>query len=353
MYILHRSILRELLVSFCISVVFLNFTLMMEKLLRLSRVFAGVGASLLDVGQIILYLQPQIMILTIPMGLLLSVLLTYGRLNADNELVIMRTAGMPFRTIARPVLYLGLGCFAASMLMSFYLGPLGSVMLREKISHILLTRAPLAIEEGVFNTSFRDMVLMVREKPRPDQLKGIFIMDERKKDEPKVIVAAEGRITSDADGLSVALFGGNAYLTSGNSLTVIGFGKYLFTLTPSIEPMGRKGSEFSPLELIREANNVPERRIPLLLEFHRRFSMPAVCLILMLLGPALSLMAGKAGRLGGLTIGLIVFVVYYSLLIYGENLTRSGTLPHLAGAWLSFAILGSFSLFVFERVNRT
>ena len=74
MYILHRSILRELLISFLLSVVFLNFTLMMEKLLRLSRLLSSVGASPLDIAQIIFYLQPQLFILTIPMAMLLSVL---------------------------------------------------------------------------------------------------------------------------------------------------------------------------------------------------------------------------------------------------------------------------------------
>jgi len=84
MYILHRFILRELLTSFLLSVIFLNFTLMMEKLLRLSRLLSSVGASPLDVGQVILLPAPQLLILTIPMAMLLSVLATYFRLTADK-----------------------------------------------------------------------------------------------------------------------------------------------------------------------------------------------------------------------------------------------------------------------------
>jgi len=66
-------------------------------------------------------------------------------------------------------------------------------MLREKITNILVTRAPLAIEEGIFNTSFKDMVILVKEKPAPNLLSGIFIVDERKKAESKIIVAREAR----------------------------------------------------------------------------------------------------------------------------------------------------------------
>lgn len=352
MYILHRFILKELLLSFLLSVVFLNFTLMMEKLLRLSRLLSSVGASPLDIAQVILFLQPQLFILTIPMAMLLSVLLTYFRLTADNELVIMRNIGMPFRLIARPVMYLGIACFAVSLSMSFYLGPAGSVMLREKVSNILITRAPLAIEEGIFNTSFKDMVMLVKEKPAPDILSGIFIVDERKKDESKIIVAKEGHILSETDALSFALTGGHVYITGKNSFTEIKFGSYYFRLTPALEPGNRKSSELTPLELIAATKSTPDKKIPYLLELYRRVSMPGVCLIIICLGPSLALIAGKTGRLGGLTIGLLVFAAYYSVMLYGENLARSGALPHFVGAWLSFILLGTFSIFAFERVNK-
>jgi lipopolysaccharide export system permease protein len=353
MYILHRSILKELILSFLLSAVFLNFTLMMEKLLRLSRLLSSVGASPLDVAEIILFLQPQLFILTIPMAMLLSVLLTYFRLTADNELVIMRNIGMPFRMIARPVMYLGIASFAASLSMSFFLGPAGSVMLREKVMNILVSRAPLAIEEGIFNTSFKDMVILIKDKPAPDILSGIFIVDERKKDEPKVIVAKEGRILSQADALSFVLKGGHVYITSKNAYTEITFGSYYFRLTPTLDPGNRKGSELTPLELISESRSSPDKKIPYLLELHRRLSMPGVCLIIIFLGPSLALIAGKTGRLGGLTIGLLVFAAYYSVMIYGENLVRSGVLPHFVGAWISFILLATFSIYAFERVNKT
>jgi lipopolysaccharide export system permease protein len=106
------------------------------------------------------------------------------------------------------------------------------------------------------------------------------------------------------------------------------------------------------LELYAESKSKPDKKIPYLLELYRRLSMPGVCLIVIFLGPSLALIAGKTGRLGGLTIGLLVFAAYYSVMIYGENLARSGVLPHFVGAWISFLLLGAFSIFAFERVNK-
>ena len=352
MLLIHRTIFKELLVSFLLSILFLNFTLMMEKLLRLSRILSGVGASLADIARIVLYLQPQILILTLPMALLLSVLLVYGRMNTDNELVVLRGSGMSFRSISLPVLSLGLFCFVAGIAMSFSLSPASSTLLRKNLMEILTRRAPMTIEEGIFNTAFKGIIILVREKPSPDRLSGIFIVDDRNKAEQKIITAREGKLVPGEDTLSFSLSSGHVYITKEDTFTEIEFGRYHFTLNPSIEPADRKKSEMTPGELLKAARESPDKRVSSLLELHRRLSMPALCLALVLLGPSLSLMAGKSGRLGGLTVGLSVFAAYYILLLYGENLARSGRLPHFLGAWMSFAVLAAVSLAVFERVSR-
>ncbi len=352
MFLIHRSTLKELLSSFLLSILFLNFTLMMEKLMRLSRLLSGVGASFEDITKIIFYLQPQILILTIPMAMLLSVLLVYGRLNTDNEFVILKSSGMSFKSISVPVIYLGMACFIIGIAMSFYFSPKGSAALRKGLTEILIKRAPMTIEEGIFNTAFKDIVILVKAKPTPDALSGVFILDERKKEEQKVIVAKAGKIIPEDDTLSFTLDSGHVYITKNDMFTEIRFGRYHFKLAPSIESADKKNSEMTPAELLQASRKFPERRVQYLLEFYRRLSMPAICLIIILLGPSLSLMAGKSGRLGGLTVGLSVFAVYYTLLIYGEGLARSGKLPHIIGAWLSFTILAMFAIIVFERVSR-
>lgn len=352
MLLIHRSVLKELLTAFILSVLFLNFTLMMEKLLKLSRLLSGVGVSGADMFLMVLYLQPQVMTLTIPMAMLLSALLTYGRMNTDNEMVILRGSGMSFRSISKPIAYLGMICFITSLSMSFYLSPKGNKLLKEKVSETLTQRAPMTIEEGILNTAFKDIVIMVKEKPAPDKLSGIFILDKRNKEEQKIITARQGRIVPGKDSLGFSLTDGNIYITKEKVFTEIGFGEYNFRLSPSAETMAPKDRELTPIELLRASREFPDKKTVLMLEFHRRLSMPAICLILVMLAPSLSLMAGKSGRLGGLTVGLAVFAAYYTLLLYGENLSRSGKLPHFAGAWLALVILGMFSFCIFERANR-
>lgn len=349
---IHKSILKELALTFIITLAFLNLILMMEKLLRLSRFLSGVGASALDMFKLILYLQPQLLLLTIPMALLLSILLVYGRLNLDNELVILRASGMNFKGISKPVFIFGMLCFLINTAVSFYIGPKSSILLRNKIANVITARLPLAFEAGTFNTTFKNVVFVIREKPSEDTFKGIFMYDGRDKDEPRVLVAKEGRIyTSEGLFANLYLSDGYVHIAQGDSTTELFFEKYNILLTLESDLPSKKRAEFTPLELIQEIHEKPQDALSLQLELHRRLSLPLLCLILIFLGLPLSLVAGKSGRLGGLAIGLVVFTSYYVLLIYGENLVRANKIAHYIGAWTPTIILGVLGLYFFRRAG--
>lgn len=352
MLIINRSILKELLIAFVIALIFLNSTIMTEKLLRLSKLFATVGIGIMDIVKIILFIQPELSIITLPMALLLSTLVVYGRMNADNEITILKVSGVSFFTISRPVMYLGSVCLVLSFVMSFYLGPNGSVALKKMITEILTVRAPLVIEEGIFNTSFKDILILVKEKPEPLTLKEILIIDDRDKNEQKVIVAKEGRVSLLGDSIGFSLLKGKIYVIKSDMNTEIGFGHYFFKLTPHVEYRRVSPNEMTPSQLLKEAEKNEEKRKVYLVEYNRRFSLPLMCLIIILLGPSLALKAGKVGRLGGLTIGLLVFGLYYTIMIYTENLAVSAKIPIAVGSWTAFTIFLVISLIVAYKVNK-
>lgn len=351
MKIIHKTVLRELTYMFFLSLVAINFTLLMESVLRLSRVLTGVGASIFDMAKIILYIQPQIMLLTMPVSLLLSTLVTYGRLNADNELTALKSAGMTFMDICRPVFILGTGCFLAGLLVSFYMGPFSAGRLRESISNIIMERAPKAVEAGIFNTFFKDIVILVREKQEPDIMKGIFIYDNRNRKEPKVMVAKEGRVYANNYNLSLYLRDGHIHIAKPGGSIEVFFSGYNIVLNLALSSQTRRENEMTPGELLREAKTKETKeKTSLFLEFHRRLSLPLLSIFLIFLGPPLALLSGRSGKLNGLTIGLGVFAAFYMMLIYSENMSKSGTIPHYAGAWLPIAVIALVSAWAFKKV---
>ncbi len=349
--IIYRSLIKDLLLTFLLTLAFLNSILMMEKILRLSRLLSGVGATIADMVRVIIYLQPQILMLTIPMSLLLSVLLVYGRMHLDSEITILKTAGMNYTKISFPVMIFGFLCFLASIMVSFFLGPSSSIRLREEITRIIAVRSTLAIEEGTFNTSFKDLVILVKGKKSADTLDGIFIYDTRSKEEPRVLMAKEGKIFLQNDStIGLYLKDGYMNISKGNNTTELFFRAYKMALYLDAQSSAPKKIEFTPSQLFQAAKNAETEsaRTSFYLEFHRRLSLPSICLVLVFLGPPLSSMAGRSGRLGGLAIGLLVFTLYYMILIYGENLAKASRMPHYIGAWTATLILGIFAFFMFR-----
>jgi lipopolysaccharide export system permease protein len=351
---IHRSVLRELFTAFVLGLLTFNFILITEKLLRLTKVFASVGASLADMLTILLLMQPQITVLTTPIALLIAVLVTYGRMGADNELVIMRASGMSFMQISRPVILFGIACFVFAMAASFYAAPAGVKRLRETVSTTIARRAPLAIEEGIFNTAFRDVVLYVNEKTPGGDLKDVFLYDGRIKGEPAVLLAREGKISTNGDmNISFDLRDGRIHIAKDDSATVLSFGRYVlsFPFTLGSKPL-RSFQELDPIELWQVASNAREEEKPrMLLELHRRLSLPALCLILMVLGPPLSLMAGRSGKMGGLAIGILVFALYYIAVVYTEGQAMAGKIPLWLGAWGPAFVFGIVSALLFRRAS--
>jgi lipopolysaccharide export system permease protein len=353
MKIIHRSIFKELILTFLLSLTALNFIIMMEKLIKLSRLLSGVGTSFMDMARIILLLQPQLFLLTIPMALLLSTLLVYGRLNMDNELIILRISGMKFREISAPVVIFGLLCFGLNMAVGLFIGPKSSSELRYEVTDIIRERTPSAMEEGSFNTSFKDIVIFVMHKTADNSIRGIFMYDNRNKNEPKILTAKECIISArEGYALTLSLKDGLIHMAKGDNTTEVFFKNYNMVLQIETDAPSKKYSEMTPWELIDRINKSESRNAKFFyVEFHRRFSLPFMCIITIFLGPSLALIAGKGGRLGGLTIGLATFTLYYMLLLSGENLVRAGKLPHYIGSWAATLILCIVAFLVFRREN--
>lgn len=351
MKIIYRSLIRELLQNIGISIAFLNAVLIIEKLFKLSITFTFVGIDLINLLFLILLMQPQLLVFTTPMALLLGVLLTYGRIQADNEMIIIMVSGMPYKNTFKPALYIGLIAFLFATLMSFYFAPMGVSLVRERILNVLAERAPLGLEEGVFNQGFKNITIFVKEKPEKLHLKEVIIFDERKRD-TKIIIAKEGIIKREKENINLSLLDGRAYFNRGDSLNEVIFKEYIFKLTPNIDTIAKKNSELSFFELIWKIKTEKEKVIDYKLELYKRLALPLLCIVSVFLAPSLCLIVGKSGRVGGVTVGLGIFAFYYTLMIYGANLARAGKVSAEVGSLMPFTVMAFLAFFMYNRIRK-
>lgn len=346
--IIHRLILKELFWNFTVIIFSMSVILFMEKFVRLTRLFMGKGADLIDIVKLFFYIQPSLLLLSIPMAILISIFLTYGRMATDNETVVMKASGMSFLGISRPAIILSTACFVLLLFISLYLLPRGTQSFKHTLHETIVKKASLTFEEGTFSDTFKDTVIYVKDMYSKDRFRGIFIYQEAGKslDAPVAIVAESGEISSDVEEGLVTISMNNGLIhtfTNGNS-TEISFAKYDFLLATGGESMAQdKPDEVKTTALWKQYNE----SVSLAVELHRRLSLPFACLIFGILGPALSSRIGKIGRLGGFSLSLVILIVYYMLLIMGEGLSKAGKISPFFGGWSPNMLFGFIAMAIF------
>ena len=90
-------------------------------------------------------------------------------------------------------------------------------------------------------------------------------------------------------------------------------------------------------------------------EIHKKFSIPFACIVFVLLGAPVGIMARRGGFVVSISLSLGFFVIYWALLIAGEELADRGLLSPLLGMWspnVLLAFLGILLMWQIQNENR-
>src|SRR5262249_17356444 len=88
--ILHRYIFREVVTPFVLGLGIFPFVLLIARLLKLIEMVVNRGLPATQILELLGYLMPAFLEVTVPMAMLLAILIAFGRLSADSEMVAMR-----------------------------------------------------------------------------------------------------------------------------------------------------------------------------------------------------------------------------------------------------------------------
>jgi len=335
--IIQRRILKELSINLLFSVSSISILLFMERFVRLTSIIMWKGTDIKDVFKVFIYLQPSILILSFPMALLISIFLTYGRMLADNEIVILKNSGMNFLAISKMPILLSLFILLIMLFLSLYLTPKGMQSFKKTLYETIARKALMVIEKESFSRVFKDTVLYINEIPSKGVFRGVFVYkegsEEREWARHVVITARDGKIISNPEEglIKLILHDGVIHTVSRGGVSKVSFSEYDFVLSTVIDHKKRiKPSEIETTRLWQGRREDAEWDI----EFNRRLAIPFACLIFGIIGPAASMKMGGVGRLGGLSISLLILLLYYVVLIATEGLAKAGKIPVFMGEWI-------------------
>jgi lipopolysaccharide export system permease protein len=350
-----RYIFFETLPAFLMGVMIFVGILLMFQSLRLTDFVLGHGVCIKTVGEIMLYLSVSFLPVILPMSLLFSVLLTYNRLSNDSEIVAFKALGLSMAQLTIPAIVLSLAATLMSAQTSFYLGPWGNRKFEVLINDLSRQKVGAAIKEGVFSQGFFDLVVYANKiDSKSGKLNDVFIFDEREARAPITIIAKEGQIVQESTsaGLSalLRLADGNIHRTQEDTYTKVDFTTYDINLFNPYEMSEKRKTPPSMTldELAAELKN-PQHDTKqirkLQVEYHRRWSLSAACLIFALLGVGLGTVTNRrASRGGGFVLCLGALIAYWVCYVSAESAARNGWLPASVSLWLVNALFLFFAL---------
>ncbi len=89
-----------------------------------------------------------------------------------------------------------------------------------------------------------------------------------------------------------------------------------------------------------------------LVEIYKKYSIPAACLVFVLVGAPLGIMARRGGFGIAATLSLGFFVLYWACLIGGEKLADRDILSPFFGMWSANIIIGALGILLTIRIGR-
>ncbi len=203
--ILDRYIFREIIPPFFLSIAALTLVLFLQRMYRLVELIVSKGATISAAAKLFAFVMPGFLVLTIPMSFLVGTLTAFTQLSSDSEITAMKASRVSLYNMMRPVMLFAVLAFLVTAGISLVVAPASNHALKAHLFNMVKSRAMVGIEPGVFSSTFDGMVIYVDKMETLDNMRGIFISDERSLKDPVAIVARSGRLIADPQSFNVTL----------------------------------------------------------------------------------------------------------------------------------------------------
>jgi len=385
-----RYILREITLPFLMGLLAYTFVLLMSQLLLFSELFIAKGVSLGATLKLLVFLIPAALSFTIPMSVLMGILAGLSRMSSDAEIIAIKTLGISYVRLLRPLLLFAFVGWMATSVLALYLAPTFNFKWVQLLTSAVLNRVELQFNPREFNETVAGMTLFFQDVNKDRNWKNLFIFFYDVPEETRILMAGQGRLHVYADAKRAVLelrdvtqhtsslkepedYG---IMSSAHIEQEIDAASLFATYAAvkqvrekNIEELGRGLTDIETKRPIleRDRKDVERRRLlkrdpqlaesaaaladldrdrrSILIEIYKKFALPFVCWIFVFIGLPLGSSTRKGGRTSGFTISIAIILVYYIFITAGEQMAMDGRTTPFLGMWagnIVFAVLGAW-----------
>ena len=367
MKLIDRYISRQLVVNLLFAIAVLSFVLVVGNIFRkLLPLLVNHDVPAEYLLTFIAYVLPFSLIFTIPWGLLTAILLVFGRLSADNELIALRSNGVSIARICVSLGVIAVICTAICLWLNVTVAPAAQQKLRSTILE-LATRNPMALfgSDQVID-QFPGRKIYVGKK-EGNQLENIIVFELSETFMPmRVVHARRGVLEADLQNHRILMHLYEARYQQRDEkdpsdLRRIrdGINMVEGTLPISLEELYQKEkrrpsrSAMSLEQLLEQLKSGDQKeQSASRTELNKRLSFPFSCLAFALIAVPLGITTHRRETSMGFLISLVVAFSYFLFIIIADTLRNDPEMHPELLVWFPNLLFLVVGVLMFRRLAR-
>ena len=348
MTLLDKYILRQVIEMFIMGVcVFTSIIFASDTFITLIKQISLFGIPFNVALMMIILNLPQVIVMTIPMGVLLATVMTLNGLSLKSEITVMRACGIGLNRIAKPIFIFALIMSVCSFIINESVVP---VMTKQSKDLALWALGQKNIPEGKQNFVFKELNdggsikrLFYVGYCENKTLHNITVLDSSKEGTIQVLQADEGKTSPEGwqfEKGAVYTVGddGNILNTTLFDKSIVKFG---LDMSKELNKNVAKEMNFAKLVNYIKTNTIidEKERNSIRIELYDKLALPLTTIALVLIGVPLAITPPRVRYNRGFLFSILIIFAYYLIRALSISFGEAGTLQPFLAAWMPNIVL--------------
>lgn len=356
---LDKYILRQVIEMFIMGVcVFTSIIFASDTFITLIKQISLFGIPFNVALMMIILNLPQVIVMTIPMGVLLATVMTLNGLSLKSEITVMRACGIGLNRIAKPIFIFALVMSVCSFIINESVVPITT---KQSKDLALWSLGQKNIPEGKQNFVFKELNdfgsikrLFYVGYCEDKTLHNITVLDTSKEGTIQVLQADEGKTSPEGwqfEKGAVYTVGddGEILNTTLFDKSIVKFG---LDMSKELNKNVAKEMNFTKLiNYIRTSNLDEKERNSIRIELYDKLALPLTTIALVLIGVPLAITPPRVRYNRGFLFSILIIFAYYLIRALSISFGEAGTLQPFLSAWMPNIVLTLIgSLLYYKKV---
>lgn len=355
--LLDKYILRQVIEMFIMGVaVFTSIIFASDTFITLIKQISLFGIPFKVALMMIILNLPQVIVMTIPMGVLLATVMTLNGLSLKSEITVMRACGIGLNRIAKPIFIFALVMSVASFIINESIVP---IMTKQSKDLALWALGQKNIPEGKQNFVFKELTddgglkrLFYVGYCENKTLHNITVLDTAKEGTIQVLQATEGKTSPEGWNFqkgAVYTIGdeGKILNTTLFDESIIKFG---LDMSKELNKNVAKEMNFAKLINFINHNHISDEQKNIIhIELWDKLALPLTTLAFVLIGVPLAITPPRVRYNRGFLFSILIIFTYYLIRALSISFGEAGTLHPFFAAWMPNIVLTIFGAMLYYK----